>query len=619
MANFFDDLNPGQFEAASCLTHCLTIAAPGSGKTKMLAAKASHLLTQGRTVTAVTFTRDSALELRDRIVKQAGKDVLPRLLVGTFHSIDLLMAFPGKAKSSMGSEILKNSYSSLNKSWVIVKEGMRRNAVARAYGVANVPGLELEEATAIIEGIKSGQVKPKSEEENLLVSTYTDILERHGVIDFQDILLKTNAGIQSGSISTLKTDHLLLDEFQDTDLPQLNWAMFHAATGSTVTAVGDDDQSIYGFRRALGYGGMVQFETELKATRVVLGLNYRSHCEVLVPSAKLININLNRMEKALVSNKGGGGSAAWERFSSRKLEALACAKTVKKSRQAGQSVGILARTNRRLDEIESALVALEIPYSRSSGDSVLNTREMSVMMAALGCMTRSNSKDTDELLAWCHIDEFDLAILHKSFADGLFNLPRTRAELGECSIKDTTKKAVLSLGKSFDEWKVFIRTGGVQVVIDGIVGILKSNTDDKFSQHMLEVVANVFTSSYSDGDMPMSQHQQLFEDRLHKIRAAIERPNTKGDAPETGVSLMTAHGSKGLEYDMVWIVGAEVDTFPDKKSSVQEERRLFYVAMTRARKQLWISASGKLDVSTFVHESGIARVPDGTFQTYERA
>lgn len=617
MRNYFDDLNPDQLQAAECVGHCLTIAAPGSGKTKMLSAKASHLLATGKTVTAVTFTRDSAIELRERIVKQAGIEVLPRLLVGTFHSIDLLMSFPGKARSAMGSEILRHSRSSLTQSWVIVKEGVRRSAVARAHAGSEVQSVEFDDATSVIEGIKSGQVKPKSPEESIMVKIYTEILERHGVIDFQDILLKTNQGLESGKISPLKTDHLLLDEFQDTDLPQLLWSFHHATGGSIITAVGDDDQSIYGFRRALGYDGMLQFERKLSATRIVLGLNYRSHAEILQPAAVLVDKNIGRMEKALVSNKGPGGQALWERFGTRGLEATACAERAKACLAMGQTVGVLCRTNKRLDDVETACLSLDIPYSRTAGDSILNTREMSVFMAAFGCMTRNNAKDADELLAWCQVDESDLAALNKTFGNSIFSAQRKRAELGKTSVKDSTKTTLVSLGKSFSQWKAFIKTGGTEIVVNGVVEILKSFTEDKQSLKLIDVIGGVLTTNDNDLKVPISQQQKHIEDRLRKLRESIERPSTGKDVGKAGVSLLTAHGSKGLEFDMVWIVGAETDAFPEKKGAVQEERRLFYVAMTRARNQLWVSASGKMDVSQFVWEAGLERVKDGTFQTHE--
>ncbi len=620
MSKFFDDLNPDQLAAASCLSHCLTIAAPGSGKTKMLAAKASHLLSMGKTVTAVTFTRDSALELRARIISQAGADVQQRLLVGTFHSIDLLMAFPERAKSAMGADILKHSRSNVGQPWVLVKEGFRRGAVARAYDLARPDDVKFEDATAVIEGLKSGQVKPKSVEETLLVNAYTEILDRHGVIDFQDILLKTNEALRTKTLTPLKTDHLLLDEFQDTDLPQLTWAFYHSSAGSVVTAVGDDDQSIYGFRRALGYEGMMRFESELRATRIVLGLNYRSHHEVLAPALALIDINLNRTPKALVSNKGLGGSSYWEKFQNRKLEAAACALLTKEAVALGQSVGILTRSNKRLDEIDAACAAAGIDYTRSAGDSVLHTREMSVMMAALGCMTRSNAKDVDEFLAWCQIDEFDLATLQKSYPKGVFSAIKSRADIGKSSVKDITKKTVVRLGKLFDQWKVFISTGGAEMAVYGVIDILIGFTDDKQSQRMLNVVAPIVIPQYvrEPVGQPEPNHQTIFERCLENVRKAIAGQGSKNENQTAAVSLMTAHGSKGLEFDVVWIAGAEAETFPDKNSGVQEERRLFFVAMTRARKNLWVSASGSTEISQFISESALHRVPNGTFVTSEK-
>ena len=614
-SNFLEDLNPDQKEAASCLSHCLTIAAPGSGKTKMLSAKAAFLLSGGSSVVAVTFTRDSALELRERIVKQAGTASLSRLLVGTFHSIDLLMAFPSKAKSAMGADILKHSRSSLKSPWAIVKEGTRRSAVMRAIETSGLPGLEMDTATALIEAIKSGHKKADNDQEEALVATYTGVLKRHGVIDFQDILLLTNEGMATGKITPLKTDYLLLDEFQDTDLPQFAWAMAHAKSGTSITAVGDDDQSIYGFRRALGFAGMQDFAEKLNATRVVLGLNYRSYSEVLTPSSRLISGNLDRMDKALVSNKGPGGHCYWEKFSERVLEAEACLLKAQEALKLGQSVGVLARTNKRLDDVEAQMIKAQVPYSRAGGESLLKTREMMVLVSTLGCLVRDDAKDVDELLAWCGVDEEDLASLHKAFGDGVFAAERNRASLGKAAVKDTTKSLVTKLVKRFTEWRSFIATDGAPFVLAQVVPMLQDYTTDKRSQKMLEVVAEVVIRPGKKKINQQVNPKLDFFDRLKQIRDAMSgRPS--GDKEDfKPVSLMTAHSSKGLEFDMVWLVGAEVGSFPDKDSGLQEERRLFYVAMTRARKHLWVSASGKPDPSQFVFEAGLQRVPDGTFKT----
>jgi len=328
--------------------HCLAIAAPGSGKTKTLAVKAALLLSRGKSVTAVTFTRDAALELRDRILAIAGQQAVSMLLVGTFHSIDLLMAFPGKQKTAMGADILRKGHSRLSRPWEIVREGSRRGFVACAIEHAELEPT-IEEATAVIEGIKSGHSKPETQRHAELAATYQDIMGRHGVIDFQDILLKTNEALDQGVISPLQCDHLLIDEFQDTDLAQFKWAMHHRKS-SVLTAVGDDDQSIY-----------------------------------------------------------------------------------------------------------------------------------------------------------------------------------TRSEMRA---------------------------------------------------------------------------------RVQRIKEMIAAPSEDKKPGGNPVVLLTAHGSKGLEFDEVWILGAEDGVFPDESSSIQEERRLFYVAMTRARKMLFISAAGKAPLSPFLVETGIARMPE---------
>ena len=614
MSRYFDDLNPDQATAAACMGHCLTVAAPGSGKTKMLSAKAAFLLSEGHRVCAVTFTRDSAIELRHRIVQQAGDNCLPRLLVGTFHSIDLLMAFPSRVKSSMGKEILKDSRSSLRAPWVIVKEGTRRGAVKRAIEESKLLDLDDGQATALIESFKSGHQKPKTEQEQALVNAYVEIIERHASIDFQDILIKTNQGLASGDITPLKTDYLLLDEFQDTDVLQFDWMMHHAKAGVVVTAVGDDDQSIYGFRRALGFAGMERFANELQARRVVLGLNYRSHKEILKPASNLIAVNLDRTDKLLVSNKGPGGTTAWERFANRKLEAQACLEQIAVAFGAQRTSAVLARTNKRLDEVESQLIAARIPYERAGGDSILKSREMAVVVATLSCLVRNDAKDADDMLAWCGVDEQDLSALHKTFGKGLFLGQIGRVDLGKAGIKDTTKTLLNKLNKRFSEWRTLLSIDGVNLVLQQTVPLLQEYTVDKRSQAFLTVIGEVFVQHGSKNRAVTNDPKHDFVSRLDDIRQRMAQPFEAAEKSGPKVSLLTAHGSKGLEFDCVWVVGCEEGYFPDVANH-QEERRLFYVAMTRAKQSLWLSAAGKPDVSRFIVEAGVQRVAEGVFTT----
>ena len=594
-------LNEEQRQVATCETHCLAIAAPGSGKTKTLAVKAALNLSRGRTVTAVTFTRDAATELRDRIIAIAGKEHLPNLLVGTFHSIDMLMAFPQMPRSGMGRAILQKSRSKLKSKWEIIREGPRRSYVTRSIEESGLE-LDIEKATAIIEALKSEFRLPETENEARLVKTYQGLLKRHGVIDFQDILIETNRALDEGLITPLATDQLMIDEFQDTDALQYAWAMHHARTGAVVTAVGDDDQSIYGFRRALGYAGMSQFKEELQATRVVLGTNYRSHREVLEPAERLIACNTERMPKLLVSQKGSGGSALWDTHGSRAEEAEACVEWVAKALEDQSTVGVLSRTNRRLDEIEAMCLKKKVPYVRSDGGSILNTQEMSVVMAAVGVLVEDSALDLDHLLGWAGCSEEELESLRKQLgANGPSSL--TKAMLDKASLSASSKKLISELARLIAAWIVILDTGGIAFVATAIQDFLVSYAPNTRAKHFLPVVVQAFAKP-----LPKKGAVDLMRQRLQDLRS--RRDQSKDDLQlSASVALLTAHGSKGLEWDCVWMVGCEDGTFPDESASLQEERRLFFVAMTRARKSLVVSAAGAKPSSPFIPEAGLARVP----------
>ena len=607
--NHLEGLNSEQLAAATSMGHCLVVAAPGSGKTKMLASKAAHLLAAGKTVTAVTFTKDSAMELRERILKQAGEGYIEQLLVGTFHSIDLLMAFPGHIKTAMGRTILAKSKTKLTTPWKIVREGVRRDAVQRAMDASGIDLKEISEATALIEALKSGQKTPADESEQILVDSYKEILANHGVIDFQDILLNTNQGIADGTISPLHTDYLLLDEFQDTDKAQFEWALHHAKAGALITAVGDDDQSIYGFRNALGYSGMQAFERELNAEKIILGMNYRSHAEILTPANELIQYNgENRVPKALVSFKGQGGRAYWETFA-RDVEPIACISEIENSLKRGESVGVLARTNKRLDDIEAQLIRAQIPYTRPAGDSILKSRETQLMLATMTILVKETARDTDQLLAWCGVEEEDIKSLHATHGEAVIGAIQRggRNALANVPLKDAAKTVLRALAKRMMDWRVYVDTDGVDFVITRVCELLVEYTPDKRSKIILPVVAEIFRKSTGKGLSTGTLAQ-----KVNEITKLISNPSEKALDKSISVNLMTAHGSKGLEYDMVWILGADDGVFPSKDSALQEERRLFYVAMTRARKLLWISATTST-VSEFIFNSSLPRIESDYF------
>ena len=592
---YLEKLNPDQRQAAECKTHCLVIAAPGSGKTGTLASKAAFLLSDGVTrVAAVTFTRDSALELRHRILKLAGESALPRLIVGTFHSVDMLMAFPPK-KLGMGSDILKEIKSPFNKKWILASNGSRISYILRAMKDAGVDeaDTDLKEATKLIELSKSGVAHPNERHANMAI-VYDELLSRHGEIDFQDILLLTNKALKDGTLTPLPVDYLLLDEFQDTDQTQLDWAFIHGER-SKITAVGDEDQSIYGFRNALGNSGMTAFQRHFNAEKIILGVNYRSRSEILSPAGTLIAKNFNRQDKVLFSAKGPGGTILWDKFHSSEAEAMACALFSQKALREKASMCVLSRTNRKLESIEAAMMILGVPCKLAEGESIMDSPEYELYKSAIAAFTKPTAKAIDLLLAWAKVPELDLQEIHRVF--GVELKERSINDFKGASISPEGRKIWRNLSVYAPQWADSARNGLFTLMHNGIKDWLNAYTTDKRSLSRIEIISNMF--------MPLEGKTLL--DAVERL-SAIEK-NSKSKTPDesdaAAVFLTTAHGSKGLEFDRVWIAGADSETFPES----EEERRLFYVAMTRAREHLVISTSGKNTQSLFVDQCGVPRAP----------
>ncbi|MBK4736070.1 ATP-dependent helicase [Noviherbaspirillum pedocola] len=597
-------LNPEQRAAALSRRHTLVIACPGSGKTKTVAAKAALFLREGARVAAATFTRDAAMELRERIVKEAGAGCQSRLLVGTFHSIDLLMAFPTRRQSEFGSAILKDMKSPFSTPWKIIDEGDRRGYVIRAMNAANVTGMQLDEAMRIIEVAKATKATATMEPSHVeMVAMYRELLQRAGKIDLQDIILLTNDALADGSMSPLPVDYLMIDEFQDTDRMGFSWAAAHAKAGVAVTVVGDDDQSIYSFRDALGFDGLRQFETMFQAQRILLDTNYRCHAEILGSASHLIRVNTERIEKSLVAAKGPGGSVGWASYEDTFAEAGAAAKEAKEHIERGATFAIIARTNRRLDEVQAELIQQKIPHRRSDGSSIFNLPEVQVYGAALRTVIQPTATDVDEVLSWAGAGEEDLAAIHRKVGENIYI-----GAAGDFADADVSAKGL-------EIWRSFAKRHAAWQKLNKIAGysMLNLSVREWLEDHLRKPYQ---AQNLYKGHALYATRGESLEERLKSVGLAERSSKTrdkKGDekkaddaAHVTPVDLITAHGSKGLEYDGVFIIGLEEGVFPSKDTGIEEERRLMFVGMTRARKTLFLGSVKTAKPSIFLAESGVA-------------
>lgn len=592
-----EGLNPDQRETALHQGHCLALATAGSGKSKTMATKAAIRLREGESVVAVTFTKDAALELRHRIVAAAGPGCQQRLIVGTFHSVDLLMAFPSARRTDFGSRILKDMRSPFKKPWDIVNEGVRRSYIVRALRETGLEEISLEDASRYIEEAKASPGKTDLPDGMAdVVELYTGLLQRSGQVDFQDIILKTNAALRDGTLTPLPVSILLVDEFQDTDELQYEWIKHHGMRGVEVTVVGDDDQSIYAFRRALGGEGMERFVKTFNAQRFMLGTNYRCRAEILAAAERLITCNTYRIEKTLFAAKGTGARMQWQPYVDSFAEAKAAGGAADAAYKRGATFAVIARTNRRLDEVESELIFLKVPYRRADGASIFAYPEVQTYGALLRTIAKgdrkADAKDIDMVLSWAGMSESDLDVIHRLFGTAI-RVGATE-DFTNSGITDTGREIWRSFAKKHTQWSALNQKGHFVLLNEGVREWLEEHIQKPHKARMLEVAKSLYDT-----------RGETLDARLKAIADAERMRSEKNKNPDPrDVSLLTAHGSKGLEFDEAWIIGLEDGVFPSEDSSLEEERRLMFVSITRAKEALYLSASAEKRPSPFVAEAG---------------
>lgn len=600
MNDILSELNPQQREVALHLGHCLSIACPGSGKTKMLATKAATLLNEGERVCAVTFTRDAAIELRERIMKLADPRTKGNLLVGTFHSVCMLMASPRKHKGEFGRAVLAKMNSPFSAPWSLVREGVRISYVIRAIRESGSK-LQIRDATPVIELAKEAGHIPEHLDPELqeMVRIYLKLMEEAGVIDFQDIILKTNLALRDKSMTPLPIDHLLVDEYQDTDNAQYEWTAHHGRAGIALTAVGDDDQSIYAFRRALGYSGMDRFTKEFGALQVQLGINYRCRSEILIAAETLISRNMERIPKRLFAQKGEGGVVTCERFANVMSEYAAVAEEASGALAEGASFAVISRTNDELTLLQAAMHMRGVPHRKTDGRSIFDCPEVQVYAALLRSLIKPQSNDLDQVLAWAGMNSEDSVKIRKLFGTSI--IIGSKADFQNARISDRGIDIWRTFAKRHSAWSAQMEQGHLATVNYGVYEWLTETLQKPHNPAVLDAAHQMYEV---DGST-LEAHLAKMRAREMSQSLADKKPD-ESSAEEPIAILTTAHGSKGLEYDYVWIVGLNAGSFPSDKSSLEEERRLMFVAMTRAREALFLSSTRDKKPSVFITEAGIS-------------
>lgn len=573
------ELNPFQQRAVTAVGHCIILACPGSGKTKVLSERAAHLLREnaiGR-LCAVTFTSHSAEELKHRTLLSCGHENAKRLAVGTFHSVALNQ--------------LKRNMRRLPR---LMNEG-ERLAVLRRCMRQHGAKLSFEEAVKTLDFYKSKVEPPVITDEKLklVISEYQNVLKSENSMDFSDIILLAVQKMQAGEIPPLPINWLLVDESQDMDELQREWILLHGRAGVQITLVGDDDQSLYSFRNALGYDGIKDIGFALSASEITLPVNYRCAANILGHAAKLIANNQNRAHKQITPARSDVGVLANVRAADRwdELDRLMLAL---EKHDNGKGWAILARTNTILDDVEIALLNNDITCNRIGGKSVWEGMIGSLYLGLLKTIMDGSWTGIANALAFAGIPAKEI---HE----------HSHAAEGDCFCKLDSAIAMMDSSKPGHKTVVRLRMGlaawvgqrdknRASLIVHGVGAFLAEYCSSKQIDLMKRLEASL-------AKLPGTLQQRLM--------LATKSTNNK-EQTATTVQLLTMHASKGLEFDNVWIFGAEEGNLPHTDAGEDDERRLFYVGMTRARHTLYVSSSIDEGLeSRFIGEAGLLNLKAG--------
>ncbi|MGQ0619841.1 MAG: UvrD-helicase domain-containing protein [Panacagrimonas sp.] len=555
--------------ATSSAAHSLVLAGPGSGKTSTIVARGQHLLsaTPDYGIAVVTFTRASANEVHDRLLR-GGADK-NRCVVGTFHNLSL--------------RLLRLSGLSIPSSDILVpaeQDRFLRDAMATCNWRSTVT-----EARATLElsgARKSNVFKPH---QVALLAAYANRLQTLKKFDFADLIKRV---VLDKSVMPLPAHHLLIDEAQDIDEWQLEWVLHQAASGLNTTMVADDDQSIYGFRHALGVHGLHRYTDALKPVRqFVLEDNFRSGPKIVEVAQALIRHDQQRIDKNVCCQAHVDGEVTVYSAHTPEDELLRAALATKDS--PGEWA-VLARTNNELAHMAISLSQRGIPYWIDSDSDIWQSGLGAALLALLRSLL------VPEPTAELQRAMIDLRINAAGDPPAFTSDPvygnhvwPTWVESQTLNLSREQKIALLELPRRWSAWFNNHRDATKSVVED-------------IAKWVEPFVGN-------REERLFSALATCLEKRRGGIANRILCRKLRADKPQGVVTLSTMHSAKGLEFDRVWICGLDARIDDDADCDVAEERRLHYVGFTRAKVQLVMSYEKAHGPSRYLRESGVAPRP----------
>jgi DNA helicase-2/ATP-dependent DNA helicase PcrA len=606
-AGLLDGLNEQQREAITAGDGpVLVLAGPGSGKTRVLTHRIAYLIREHgvhpAAIMAVTFTNKAAGEMRDRVENILGGK-LKGLQIGTFHAIC--------------ARILRKEHEhTLHKAdYLIYDTDDQLSVVGQALNELNVDSKKYKPRQLLnsISGAKNELIPPSSytgpgymgEIIRRVYVRYQELLVASNARDFDDLLMDTVMLFRDNDDVRERYqryyEYLLVDEFQDTNTAQYELVKILARPQENVFVVGDEDQAIYGFRGA-DYRNVLQFRTDFPDAKVILlEQNYRSTQIVLDAARAVIDKNSHRTPKALFTDRGAGTKVTVYEAYSETEEADYVIKTINDLRREEsldyKDFAIMYRTNAQSRALEDACVREAIPYKLVGGVGFYKRREIRDLLAYLRLI--NNPDDSVSFNRIINVPK--RAIGKKSLEDFQQWASKKRLTVsaalealtnGEMSPLGSTAKKFIAFNQLLNEWRELAKLGDLAALLDDIIVRIgytlhlheTSDTTDEAVERD-ENVKELRGLLTANKDTPLNEF-------LEDIALVADVDSLTND--NNTITLLTLHAAKGLEYPVVFITGLEEGLLPhfralDEPDGMAEERRLMYVGLTRAMRQLYLS------------------------------
>jgi DNA helicase II / ATP-dependent DNA helicase PcrA len=626
MPNYLDELNTPQREA---VLHkdgpLMIIAGAGSGKTKVLTTRITHLMAHHNVdafnILALTFTNKAAAEMKERIQKILGNSEARNLYIGTFHSVFARilrseaekLGYPQSftiydtddAKSVVKSVLkeMELDDKQYKPNVVYNRISSAKNSLVGPADYANDYGLQQEDARANRPMIAQ------------IYDAYCKRCYKNGAMDFDDLLFKMYILLKNFPEALSKYQHkfkyIMIDEYQDTNTVQYEIVKLLGAMHENVCVVGDDAQSIYSFRGAT-IENILQFERDYDDVAVIkLEQNYRCTKHILNVANEVIGNNKNQIEKRLFTDNSEGEKIKLVRTMTDNDEGKMVADAIQENKLRNhyfnQDFAILYRTNAQSRSFEEALRRMGIAYRIYGGLSFYQRKEVKDMLCYLRVVV--NPRDEEALK---RIVNYPVRGIGKTTIDKTILFANEQnlsmwdilCNAGMYGFKSGTLEAIdefVTMIKMFQSEQGKKNAYDLAFTVGKNCGLVKDLFNDKTTEGLAryENVQELLNSIKEFTETPMNEEDGEVGDKslgeyLQQIALLTDADNDKED--KDVVKLMTIHAAKGLEFPVVFVGGLEETLFPNAMSintreELEEERRLFYVAITRAKTRLYLSYS----------------------------